>query len=466
LSVALAQIRERHQNAGSPTLAAELAYLYEVGREYGRAARQFWLAAQNAARVFAHREAVVLAQRGLRVLEALPDTPERAALELPLQTTLGLQLQVTEGYAAPDAKKAYTRACLLCPQAPDTMPLFPVLWGLWLYHKVRSELPRAQEMAEELLALARRLNDPGLALQAHQALGVTTLCRGEPTATLRHVEQVVALYDPNRHGTHSFQFGQDPGVICKAYGAVALWLLGYPDAAERQSAAAIQMSRELAPVNQCVALHFAAMLQQMRRDGPRTRAHAEASGTIAAEHGFSFWLAGAAVLGGWAVAAAGAADEGIRRLRQGLLDWQATGSVTYRTYYLGLLAEVLGEQGEVVQSQGVLEEALALAQQTREGLWEPELYRLRGELWLRGSSEPVRAGQGAEDDFRQALAVARRQQAKSLELRAVQSLSRLYQQQGRPAEAKTLLAETYGWFTEGFATRDLEEARGLLEQLG
>jgi predicted ATPase len=466
LSVALARTLEGYHGEGNLSAAAELACLYEVGRDWERAARQFYLAAQNAARVFAHREAVELARRGLGLLEALPQTPARTALELWLQTTLGLQLQVTEGYAAPAAEPAYSRARELCPREPDAAPLFPVLWGLWLFHKVRSELPRAREMAEQLFALARRLNDPDLALQAQQALGLTALCRGEPAAALRHVEQVATLYDPNRHRTHAFLFGQDPGVICKAYGAVALWLLGYPDAAERQSNAAIGMSHELSPTSQAVALHFAAMLHQLRRDGPRTRACAEASGAIAAEHGFSFWRAGGAVMSGWALAAGGAAAEGLGRLRQGLADWHATGSVTYRTYYLGLLAEVLAEQGQAEEAGRLLDEALALVQQTDERLYEAELHRLRGELLRSGPAAPGPAAlQRVEEDFCRALDIARRQQAKSLALRAAMSLAQLGQSRGRPEEGRELLAEVYGWFTEGFDTRDLQEARALLEQL-
>jgi predicted ATPase len=466
LGAALARALEGHHGEGSPAVAAELACLYEVGRDFARAARQFHQAAQNAARVFAHREAVVLARRGLRLLRSLFETPERAALELPLQTTLGMQLQVTEGFAAPEARQAYSRARELCQQVPGPAPLFPVLWGLWLFSKVRSDLARAQEMADELLALARQREDPDLALQAHQALGMTAFCRGQPAAAVQHVEQATALYDPDRHRTHAFQFGQDPGVICKAYGAVALWLLGYPDQAERQSEAAIRMSRELSPSSQAVALHFAAMLHQLRRDGLRARMCADTSGAIASDHGFSFWQAGSGVLGGWALAACGAADDGIDRLRQGLLDWLATDSVTYQTYYLGLLAEVLGEQGQAQQAWRVLEEALALVQQTGEGLYEAELHRLRGETLLRGAGGPREPPlQWAEEHFRRALDVARRQEARSLELRAAMSLARLYEKQGRQAEARPLLAETYGWFTEGSATHDLHEARALLGQL-
>jgi predicted ATPase/predicted Ser/Thr protein kinase len=459
----LARALESHHGHDSPAVAAELGRLFEVAREFGRAAWQFGVAAPHAARVFAHREAIALARRGLRLLQALPDTPARAALELPLQTTLGLQLQVTEGYAAPAAKEAYTRARQLCPQGADTAPLFTVLWGLWLFSKVRSDLPRAHQMADELLTLARREQDPDRALQAHQALGITAFCRGGRLAAVRHVEQAAALYDPDRHRTHAFLFGQDPGVICKSFGAVALWLLGYPDQAQRQSEAAIRMSQGLSPTTQAVAMHFAAMLHQVGRDHRRARERAEACAAIAAEHGLLFWLAGSSVMSGWALAAAGAADEGIRRLRQGLHDWQATGSGTYQTYYLGLLAELLVLQGRCEEARQVVEEALTLVRQTEEGLYEAELYRLRGEASLRGADEPAAALQRAEEDFRLALDISRRQEAKSLELRAAMSLVRLGQRSGRHAEARESLAAIRAWFTEGFQTPDLGAARGLLE---
>jgi predicted ATPase len=460
---ALARALEGHHGAGSPAVAAELAYLYEVGRDFGRAARQFWLAAQNAARVFAHREAVVLARRGLRQLEALPETPERAALELPLQTALGLQLQVTEGFAAPAAKEAYTRARELCRQVPGPAPQLPVLWGLCLYSKVRSELGRARELAEELLGLAEQVNDPDPALQAQQVLAVTALCRGEPAATVRHMEQAVSLYDTERHRTHSFYFGHDPVISCKSFGAVALWLLGYPDEARRQSREAVGLSRELSqPNNQALALQFAAMLHQLCRDAPRARVCAEECAAIAAEHGFSYWRAGAAVMGGWALAGCGEAAEGVARMRQGLLDWAATGSVTYRPYFLGLLAEVLGRQGQVEEGLCLLGEALDLVRETEEGLYEAELHRLGGELLLETGEPPETVLRQAEEHFRRALDVSRAQGAKGLQLRVALSLARLGPRPGGPAGARELLAETCRRFSEGFQTPDLLEARALL----
>jgi predicted ATPase len=405
----------------------------------------------------------VLARRGLELLNALPETPARAALELPLQTTLGLQLQVTEGFAAPDAMPAYSRARKLCGHVSEPAPLFPVVWGLWLFSKVRSELKQAQELADELEALARQQQDPDLALQAQQALGMTAFCRGEPAAALRHTQQAMALYDPKRHVVHSYLFGQDPNVICQAFGAVAIWLLGYPDQAERQSDAVVQVSRGLSPSSQAVALHFAAMMHQLRGDGARVLRLSEACSAIAAEHGFSFWLAGADVLSGWAMAACGAVADGTERLRRGLLDWLATDSVTYHTYYLGLLADVLGCQGQVKEAFRMLAEALDLARDTGEGLYEAELHRLEGEMWVRDLGRPE-APARAEEAFRRAIDVARRQEAKSLELRAAVSLTRLLGDCGRLADGQMMLRDAFDRFTEGWEASDLRQARDLLNE--
>jgi serine/threonine protein kinase/predicted ATPase len=461
MAKALAAILERKQGPGHAA-AAELACLYEVGRDFVRAAGQFYLAAQNAAHVFAHHEAVSLAQRGLALLESLARSPERAALELPLQTILGMQLQVTDGFAAGQAKKAYLRAYDLCQSASDDAFVFPVLWGLWLYSKVRSELGRAQDMAHNLQDLATRLCDPDLAIQAHQALGMTAFCQGRPANAVEHVEQVSSLYDPNRHQRHAFLFGQDPAVICKAFGAIAFWLLGFADQAKRQSDEAIRMSRRLSPSSQAVALHFAAMLHQLRRDNPRVRACAEESRAIAKEHGFSFWFAGANVFAGWAMADDGE-PEGIEWLREGIKDWQATDSVTYQTYYLGLLGEVLAKQGAIEDGLRILGEALALANATGERLYAAELHRLRGELLLLTSATD--ATTDAAQCFAEALAMARAQEALALELRAAFSLAKLLHRQGRPIEARLSLSPLWARFTEGFDSRDALEVGAFLEEL-
>jgi predicted ATPase len=454
-----------HGGQGS-AVAAELALLFESARNFGRAADYFLLAAQNAAAIYAHQEAVKLARHGLELLRQTPDTPERDRRELHLLMTLGMQLQVTQGFAVAAAEPTWIRARELCHRLQENEPLFAVLWGLWLFHKVRSELSQARALAEQLFAQAGRVSDPALVLQSHQALAVTSLCLGEPTATRRHMEQGTALYDPRRHRGHNFLYGQDPGVACLAFGAVALWLLGYPDQAVQRSREAVALGRELGqPSTLALALHFAGMLRQYLHEVPTVQESAEATTAIATEHGFSFWLAGGLVVRGWALVEQRARAEGIAQLRQGLAAWVATGSETYRTWYLALLAEALGREGETEEGLRVLAEALALAEGTGERFHEAELHRLRGEFLLR--REIVEgAAREAETCFQQALAVARRQQAKSLELRAAMSLTRLYRQQGSQADARPPLAETYGWFTEGFETQDLRAARALLGEPG
>jgi predicted ATPase len=379
--------------------------------------------------------------------------------------TLGMQLQVTQGYAAPEAERTYARARVLCEQMPEAPPLFPVLWGLWLVYKVRSELAKARELAEGLLRLAQGAQDPAQVLQVRQALAVTSLCLGEQAATREHMEQGLALYDPGRHQGHTYLYGQDPGVACRAIGAVAVWLLGFPDQAGRHSREAVALAGELRhPSTLALALHFAAMLGQYRREVRAVRRSAEATTAIATEHGLSFWRACGQIMRGWALAGQGAGADGIARLHQGLTAWKAAGSETYRTYFLALLAEALAKEGQIEEGLGVLAEALAQMDATGEGFHGAELHRLQGELLLRREAAEV-SGREAEACFRRGLTIARQQQAKSLELRAAMSLARLYRQQGRPAEARALLAPTYGWFTEGFETPDLQEAKALLEQL-
>jgi predicted ATPase len=246
---------------------------------------------------------------------------------------------------------------------------------------------------------------------------------------------------------------------------VALWQLGYPDQAVQRSREAVALGEELGqPSTLALALYFAAILRQYRREGPAVQASAEATTAIATEHGFSLWLAGGLVMGGWALAEQGALAGGIAQLRQGLTAWVATGAEGRHTYHLALLAEALGREGQIEEGIRVLDEAMGLMHSTGEGFHGAELHRLQGEFLLRQGAAEVTCRE-TEACFRRALTIARRQQAKSLELRAAMSLTRLYQKQGRQAEARPMLAECYDWFTEGFDTPDLQEAKALLEQV-
>jgi predicted ATPase len=464
-SATAAQVLVAHYGEKSATLAAELAVLFDVGRDPARAADSYRVAAENAARVFAHHEAVALARRGLAVLRALPDTPDRARRELTLQLTLGIQLQVGHSFAAPEAERIYARAQELHDQVGEAPLLFLVLWGLWMYYEVGGEPKKSRELADRLFALAQTTQDPTQFLRAHNALVVTCLCLGDLATARENMEHGVALYQRERNSSHNDRYGLDPGVACLAFGAVALWLLGYPDQAVRRSREAIALGAELGqPGTRAASLYFATVLRQYRREGAAVRAIAEDAAVNATEHGFTFWLASSRLMRGWALAEQGAAADGIAEMRQGLAGWAAVGSVTYQTYHLALLAEALGRGGRVGEGLGVLADALAHMHSSGEGFHGAELHRLRGEFLLRQDTAEG-AGREAADCFRQALAIARQQQAKSLELRAAMSLTRLYQKQGRQAEARPMLAECYGWFTEGFDTPDLRDARSLLEAI-
>jgi predicted ATPase len=260
-------------------------------------------------------------------------------------------------------------------------------------------------------------------------------------------------------------------VVCRAYAAVTLRWLGYPDQALQQSHEALTLAQELAhPFSLGLALFFAAWLHQFRREWHLTYERAEALLALATEHGFALWVAGGTTMRGWALTAwyaepgagQGTGDEGRAQIQQGLTAWRATGAKVFRPYGLTLLAEAHAQVGQREAALTLLAEALAVIDDTGERRWEVEVYRLKGEVLLACAAEH---GAEAETCFRQALDLARRQDAKSLELRAAMNLARLWQRQGKRAEAHDLLAPVYNWFAEGFDTADLRDARALLEAL-
>jgi predicted ATPase len=465
-SAAAARALLGHYGEKSPTVATELALLFEAARDSTQAATYFLYAAENAVRVSASREAVVLARRGLALLQTLPDTPARARQERALLLALGVSLVATQGFASPDVEQTYVRARALCLQAEDTSALFPVLYGLWNLYLVRCELARCKELATQIFSLAQGQPDPVFLLVAHNVLQQPLFHLGELAEARRHQEHGLALYDRHQHRTLTAVYGEDPGVGCLAYGAATLWHLGYPEQALRSVRASRSLAEELShPFNVAQALYYGAFTHLCRREVGRVEELAGALTELCREQGFALLLAGGMILHGWSLAGQGQTDEGLRQMRQGLAGWQATGALSHRPYHLALLAEALARDGRAQDGLTVLAEALTLCTASGERFLEAELHRLRGELLLADAEAHPSMWDAADACFRQALDVARTQQAKSLEVRAVMSLSRLYRQQGRQAEARPLLAETYGWFTEGFDLPDLQEAKTLLEQL-
>ena len=411
-----------------------------------------------------HVEAIAHLSKGLGLLETLPPTPERTQQAIVLYSALGGALMATRGYAAPEVEQAYRQAYQLCQQAGDPGPLCPVLVGLALFYTVRAEHQTAREVAEQCLTIAQDQPDPVFRLQAHTILEAILFYLGELAAAQAQAEQGIALYDRQQHRSLvSLYGGNDPGVTCLAEAATIQWLLGYPDQALQRGREALALAQELAPpLSRAFALIWMARFHLQRRDWQAAAALLEALIALCTEQGFAFYLAGGMAMRGCALAGQGRVEEGIAEIRQGLAAMRATGAEVGRRWFLAQLAAAYGQSGQATAGLALLAEALASVPATGEHYWEPELYRLQGELLLALSAERHTEAAAC---FQQALNVARQQQAKSLELRAAMSLSRLWQRQGQQDAARELLAEVYGWFTEGFDTADLQEAKALLEEL-
>jgi predicted ATPase len=325
-----------------------------------------------------------------------------------------------------------------------------------------------------------KVQDPVLLVEAHFALGLILLMRGEFTPAREHLEQEVAICDLQQHRPFALLYGQDPQVTSLSLAAWALWFLGYPDRALQRSEEALTLARELShPYSLAYALISAAWLHQYRREEQRVQERVEAVIALCTEQGFPFWLPYGTILRGWVLAEQGQGEEGIALIQQGLAAVWATGTELGWSYNLALLAEAHGRVGQIKKGFSALAEALTVVNKTGERRYEAELYRLKGQLTLQkfqvsGSKFQVPPSPQhltpnpraeAEACFLKAVEIARKQQAKSLELRAVMSLARLWQQQGKKAEARQMLAEIYGWFTEGFDTADLRDAEVLLKKL-
>jgi class 3 adenylate cyclase/predicted ATPase len=427
-------------------------------------AMPYWQqAGQRALLRSANLEAVSHVTRGLEVLSTLPETHERAQQELALQIMLGAALGAIKGQMAPEAERTYARACALARQVGSPLELFPALWGVCYAHMARGQLQQARELAEEFLGLARQQHDPLLLAAGHRILGNIAWWQGELIEAQTHCRQGLAFYDPAQHRASAVSYGQDSGVYCGIIRALALWMLGYPDQALQCIEEALALARRLAhPFSVAQTLHFSAVLHQWRREPQAARAQAEAALALCTEQGITHYGAWSLLPRGWALAQEGEVAEGITQIRQGFAAWRAMGAGVAWPWWLALLAEACGKVGQLDEGLRALEEALAAAQHNEEHHYEAEVYRLKGELLLQ---EAPAHQEEAEKQFQQALDIARRQQAKSLELRAAMSLGRLWQRQGKCEAAHELLAPIYGWFTEGFDTADLQEAKALLDEL-
>jgi predicted ATPase len=344
----------------------------------------------------------------------------------------------------------------------ETPELFPALWLLWEFRSARAEHHRALELAEQISSLAESVEDPLQVNLAHVAVGTELMYLGDFAAAREHLEKLVRLYDPKEHGSLAFVYGQDPGVSSLIWLSWTLWFLGYPDQATHRAREALDLARKLEhPFTLAFALSVTAVDPILRRDDPVYKDRISELTRLATEKGFAFYLARTMSDKGFDEVCAGRSEEGLAQMRQGLDILQAMGTDFHRPHFLAFLAEALARAGKPDEGLGVLSEALAFVERTGERLLEAELHRLNGELLLMNEGSEI----AAEGSFHRAIDTAERQRAKSLELRAVTSLARLWWKQGKPHDARERLAAIYAWFTEGFDSPDLKEAKVLLDEL-
>ena len=445
-------------------IAAELAMHFERGQDFPRAVHYLQLAGENAAQRHAPLEVIGLLTQGLTVLAHLPDTLERAQRELTLRLHLGPALMATQGQAAPAVEQTYGRAQELCHHLGATSQLIPTLKGLFWSALSRGALSRAQELGEELYRRVQHTDDPLAILEAREALGMVCCVLGEYAAARTHLDQGIALIDAAVQRALAFRYDVTPEVQCLAIAVPVLWFLGFPEQARQRSQEALNLATTLAHASSLAqAQHYAALLHHRRRDLAAVQAQADALLALATAQGLPLFVGFGTCWQGWARTFQGQGEAGLAQMHQGLATILATGQAVSRPLVLLLLAEATAHAGQVAEGQQLLADALVACETSGRGDLRAELYRLQGEFLLRQTAPDVAQ---AAICFQQALTLARHQQAKAWELRAATSLARLWQQQGKPAEAQALLAPVYGWFTEGFDTKDLQEAQALLESLG
>ena len=445
-------------------VATQLAVHFERGGEVQRAVPYRRQAAERALRRHAYQEAIEHCTKGLEGLTGLPETETRTALALHL--TLGAALLVTRGFAAPEVEQTHRRAYELCQPAGESLELGVVLHSLASFYNTRSEFQIALDIEARLLRIAQHHHHPVLLAAAHRLLGSTLLYRGDFVGARHHLEQSLGPTAPIQDDVLTALSSWEGQTIGCSMLAAVLARLGYPEQARQRSHEAMTLTQEQpGSFLRATALLFMTIVQQFCRDAQGTRASASALMALAAEQGFALFRALGMALHGWAGVMQGQGATDIAQIRQALAVHAATGAQLPQPYMLAMLAEAYGAVGQVAEAMTTLTEALTLVDTTGEAHIAAHLYWLKGKLLLAQHGAPPESRAG-EVCLQQALDVARGQQAKALELQAAVSLSRLWQRQGKREEARQLLAPIYGWFTEGFETADLQEAKTVLGALG
>jgi predicted ATPase len=458
-----------------PTLsgAAEpelLAYHFTQAGQIEAAVEWWGKAGQQSLERSALVEATEQFTRALAQVMTLPATPELRREQIKLQVALISPLMQVKGYAAPDTKAAVERARLLIDQSEtlgespdDPLLLFSVLYGFWVANYVAFNGRTIRELADEFLALAKKQGAIMPLVVGNRLVGTSLASTGEMTRGRDHLDRAIALYDPAQHRPLAVRFSQDIRVAALSYRAIALWMLGYPEGALADADCAVEDAREVGQAASLMAALTLTSLTQIHC-GSYAIANAQLDEviTLANDKGAVFWKVGGILVQGCLFATTGKPSDAVRAITSGLSSWHATGTTVWIPTFLSFLARAYAELGQFGNASRCIREAIVTVQTTNESWYEVDIHRIAGEIAVKS---PEVSTADAEAHFERALAVARQQQAKSWELRASISMARLWRSQGKTQQAHEQLALVYDRFTEGFDTRDMKEAKVLLEEL-
>ena len=440
---------------------SELAHHYSRSNNINKAVEYLDLAGRQAMRRSANAEAINNLTTAVELLQNLPDGPVRMHRELQLQLSMPAVIVPLKGWGAPELERVAARARELCERLGNPPEFFAtVYFYLWFLHWLRAELTAALEMAHRLLEWAENSRNHAHLLLAHHAVGVTLVYMGELPSALKHEQAALSLYDPAKPVRLA---GIDGKGAILSYIALVQWLLGYPDEALKRSHEAVGMVEDLAdPRTMLFAEVFLGVVFLCRGDAQAAHNSAQHQIEVSSRYGFIDVLQSAGAIRGAALSRMGLGEEGLELIQKSLTERRASGSRIVFSNEHWLLTEECIRSARVEEGMRAVNETLALASECEVRLYEAEGYRLKGELILAGDSSNIPQAQAC---FERAIAIARKQSAKSWELCATTSLARLLAREGRRAEARAMLAEIYNWFTEGFDTADLKEAKALLDEL-
>ncbi|MDA2921178.1 tetratricopeptide repeat protein, partial [Desulfobacterota bacterium AH_259_B03_O07] len=440
-----------------------LAHHYAEAGQSDKAIPYWQQAGRRAVERSANVEAIGHLNKCLNMLKTLPRSNEVIKQELELQITLGVPLTATKGYGSPEVEQVYNRARELCTEVGETPQLLSALRGLLTFYLVRAKLQVALELADELMSLANKEGHLAFLVEAYLGVGIAHYTMGNPVSAQANLDKALSLYDPDKHRSQAFQAARDPAVTCLCWSSLTLWQLGYPDRASKNFQKALEMARELSHPHSIVyALIFGAWLHLFLRDPLKVIELADEEIELSNEQGFPHYFAAGNFIRGWAMVEQGSKEHEIINMQKGLDGYKSTGMEMWRPKYGVYLAESYRKIGKCDEAMLILSEAENLIKENKEYHCEADLFRVKGHL----ISDLSKQNQDeAENCFRKSVKIAQNQANKSLELRAVISLSRLLQNQGKKEEARAMLEEAFGWFKEGFDTADLKEAQALLHEL-